>query len=171
MPKVTISAKSILNPDPTRLDREWVRQPRLLLEFADLLSGARKEYDKQKALNDIADAKLAARVRSNPSKYKLKSVNETAVKNAVLSHPAYAKRVIALIDLKEEVDHLSNMVTAIEHRKRALEGLVSLHGQKYFSVPRADEHGTKQLQENRTKRVVNHINKSHDQNKKRRKLK
>ena len=154
------SAKRILNPDPTQLDREWVLQPKLLLEFADQLSTKRKEHDRQKALNEIADAKLSLRVRSNPSKYKLKSVNETAIKNVVCSHPAYGKRVLLLIDLREEVDHLSNMVTAIEHRKRALEGLVSLHGQKYFSVPRADETGTRQLQENRTRRVSSRVNKT-----------
>ena len=164
---MTISARRILNPDPTQLDKEWVRQPKLLLEFADLLSAARKRYDKQKVLNEIVLSKLSADVRSHPGKYKLKSINETAVKNAVASHPVYRKRMLALIDLKEEVDHLTNMVAAIEHRKRALEGLVSLHGQKYFSVPRADENGARQLQDSRTRRVTRQINKSHNANKKR----
>jgi len=158
---VKTSAKRILNPDPTQLDREWVLQPKLLLEFADQLSAKKREYDRQKALNDIADAKLSLRIRSNPSKYKLKSVNETAIKNVLYSHPAYAKRVMLLIELREEVDHLANIVTAIEHRKRALEGLVSLHGQKYFSVPHANEEGAKQLQNNRTRRVANCIDKSY----------
>lgn len=153
------SAKRILNPDPTQLDREWVLQPQLMLEFADQLTTKRREHDRQKALNEIADAKLSARIRSNPSKYKLKSVNETVVKNAVMSHPAYEKRVMLLIELKAEVDLFANMVTVIEHRKRALEGLVSLHGQKYFSVPRADEAGTQQLQNNRTRRVSSRVNK------------
>jgi hypothetical protein len=43
-----------------------------------------------------------------------------------------------LFDQKHQVDLLQAVVTSLDHRKRALESLVSLHGQDYFSSPRAD---------------------------------
>lgn len=62
-------------------------------------------------------------------------ITETTVKNAVTSDREVQKARSAIIEAKHEVDVLSAAVSALDQRKRALENLVTLHGQSYFSTP------------------------------------
>ena len=48
----------------------------------------------------------------------------------------YAQKLVFIA--KHRVDVLSGAVTALDHRKKALENLVDLHGRNYFSTPRID---------------------------------
>jgi hypothetical protein len=42
-----------------------------------------------------------------------------------------------MLRAKDRVNKVEAVVTALDHRKKALENLVYLHGQSYFSAPTA----------------------------------
>ena len=46
----------IFEPDPNKLDREWVKQPRLYHEHALKLADARSAHDRAKVAKDLAEA-------------------------------------------------------------------------------------------------------------------
>lgn len=150
---------SILNIELTRLDEEWLKQPKLYYEAAEQLANKRFEMETLKnnlaaAEADLEDvqAKVDLAIRSNPSKYlgEIK-VTEASIKNAVLLDPEYKKtKQICdnlnqeLLKAKYEAELLAAIVEALNHKKSALENLVKLHSQNYFSVPKVEDPETSQ---------------------------
>ena len=145
-------------PDKNRLDEEWVNQPKIYYEFSEKLTDAKEEVERCKARLGIAEddlkvtkAKLSLRIRRNPEKYfgeYTEKLTEAAIENRILVHSLYAKAKAKIYKLNEEliaanrtVSTFYSAVHALDHRKSALERLVSLHGQNYFSTPKPiDEH-------------------------------
>jgi hypothetical protein len=125
-----------LKIDELHLDREWLDQPLLIHEYSVKLADARKHQDLAKQELDLTEAELNQSVRRASSKLEEK-VTEAAIKAAVMQHETYTKAQKKLIRARHAVDVLQAATTAIEHRKRALTMLVELHGQNYFSSPRA----------------------------------
>jgi hypothetical protein len=123
--------------DKERLDEEWVNQPDLFHEFAIQLADARLELEEAKAELDVVAAELDRDIRERPNKFGLDKFTETAVKNTVLTQQAYKAQVSAVNKARHRMDIVQAAVTACDHRKKALENLVYLHGQDYFSTPRA----------------------------------
>jgi hypothetical protein len=126
---------SILDIDEYNLDLEWKKQPMLYLEMATELADAKGEHDAAKSEFEIVKAKLSMEIRSNPDSYGLDKITESTVNNALVTQKNYAVAQSAVIKTKHKVDLLQAVVVALDHRKRALESLVSLHGQRYFSEP------------------------------------
>jgi hypothetical protein len=52
------------------------------------------------------------------------------------------------IDAKYEANMASYIITALDHRKKALESLVTLYGQQYFAGPTAPRNLTKEWIQN-----------------------
>lgn len=121
--------------DKYKLDEELVKQPRLYGEYALKLADAREEYERAKARRDVIEAELDQDVRNNPSEYGIAKVTEGAVEKMVTAHKRMIAATEKMITLKHQVDILFAMVTALEHRKTALEQLCYLHGRDYFAKP------------------------------------
>ena len=132
---------SFLEIDQNALDREWVRQPTLYFKYALKLAEAKKSVQESAAALDLARAEVSRNIRAVPQDFGLEKVTEKAVEAAILEADAYLVAQEDLNHAKHEVDVLVAVVNALEHKKRSLEGLVSLHGQNYFSSPRADGAG------------------------------
>jgi hypothetical protein len=64
-------------------------------------------------------------------------VTEAAVAAAILTQPNYRVALKALTAARHRQDVYQAAVDALDHRKKALESLVQLHGQGYFAAPRA----------------------------------
>jgi hypothetical protein len=142
---------SILDIDEYNLDLEWKRQPTLYLEMATELADAKGDHDAAKSDFEIVKAKLSMNIRSNPNSFGLDKVTESTVNNALVTQKNYAIAQSGVIKAKHKVDLLQAVVVALEHRKRALESLVSLHGQKYFSEPLARTETDQEALEDATK--------------------
>ena len=125
--------------DENALDQEWVLQPRKYFRYAAKLADARRDLDQSKTEVELVKAELELAIRSNPEKFDLQKVTEAAVTATVLSQAEYGRARQAALDAKHTVDVLEAAVTALEHRKRALEGLVQLRLANYFSSPKAPE--------------------------------
>jgi len=67
------------------------------------------------------------------------------------SYKVAAKEVLRL---RHAADVLQAAVTALDHRKKALENLVYLHGQNYFSEPHARDGDSRETVNAATKRAA-----------------
>lgn len=136
MSKPSPSDFDFFNIDRDRLDDEWVKQPGLYMEWGNKLADANKKVEQAKAAYNVAEAELQKKIRSDPEKYCDGDSREGAIKAEITirlaKHPA-AKKLIAA---KHRQDVLQVAVTALDHRKRALQDAVQLFLGQYFSTPR-----------------------------------
>jgi hypothetical protein len=144
----------IFEIDLSRLDEEWINQPKMYFEYSEELTKAKEVASRCMAALDIANdnrkavrAGLDLKIRKNPDKFlKAIKLTETALANRVVIHPMYieAQKVVYkvnddLITANKNVSTFYSAVNAMDHRKAALERCVSLHGQNYFSRPQAKD--------------------------------
>ncbi len=125
-----------LTIDPDRLDRNWLDQPKLYFQYAAELADARKTLDQTKAEVDICRAEIDLAIRSDPEKYGISKITETAVATTILLQDSYKRGQNRILEAKHEVDILSAVVAALDHRKSALQNMVQLHLANYYSTPR-----------------------------------
>jgi Glu-tRNA(Gln) amidotransferase subunit E-like FAD-binding protein len=127
--------KDLFDIDKFDLDEEWVHQPLLYRKYARMLAKASKAVEKSKGALAEARAETSKRIRKNPVKYGYKKATEEIVKTGHVLLPTYKKTLDAYIKAKYRFDLLMGIVKMLDHRKSALERLVNLHGQNYFSRP------------------------------------
>jgi len=126
----------LLDIDITMLDREWIQQPKIFFRLSLELINARREMERKKAKVDLAKAELDKRIRNDPANYGIDKITEVAVAHKILTRPMYKKALKKFNDSRYKVDVFQAIINALEHRRKGLERLVSLHGQNYFSEPR-----------------------------------
>ena len=134
-------ANDFLDMDLNCLDEMWLEQPRLYHKYAKKLATAKQKFEEDKAELELCKAELDRDIRSNPSEFSLEKITENVVSNTIITQEKYRALQAQMLDTKHQVDVLGVAVTTLDHRKRALENLVSLHGQDYFSAPRAKDNG------------------------------
>lgn len=139
--------------DVNELDREWVGQPELFHTYAIQAADARLALDEAKAQLDITRAEIDKDIRDRPAHYDLEKVTETALLSVLLLQPMHQKAVRAVNKAKHDLDIVQAAVTALDHRKKALENLVFLHGQNYFSTPRVSGDSVAKMKESAKKRT------------------
>jgi hypothetical protein len=122
--------------DESNLDREWIEHPKNFYKAAKALATKKNELAIAKAFLDVEEAEVELDVRSDPAKYKIKDVKEGAIKLRITLHTRVRNAIQSVNEVKHELDIMQARVDALEHKKRALENLVALHGQNYFSSPR-----------------------------------
>lgn len=128
-----------LSIDQHQLDREWINQPRRYMGIARQLADARRRQDECKNELEVTRAELDRAIREAPSEYEITKVTESAIGAAILTQGQYQKAEKRYRDARYDVTIFESAVQAMEHRKRALENLVSLHLAGYFAAPRAPE--------------------------------
>lgn len=146
----SISAK--LEIDPLRLDVEWQNQPKLFHHYADRVAAAKRELDV--AQNELEELRaiLYIRIAKNPEKAGLPKATENAVNAAINFHEKFVEAKQRVVDAKCKVAELSSVVTALDHRKKALENLVKLHISDYGATPQAPFGEREALSEMKKKR-------------------
>lgn len=144
--------------DEYSLEKEWVRQPVLFMEYAEEANKARCNCDRLKAKLDLLQASLDLEVRNDPGAYGLSKLTETVVSNAVTQTEAFQEAQKEYFEAKEEHGLLDRAITALEHKKKALESLVSLFSMNYYSEPRDRSSSTRQEHENVKGRVARKLN-------------
>ena len=139
--------------DPDALDTEWLQQPRLMLKYCKISAQQEMEYELAKENLDLIKADLDKDIRSDPEKFGITKLTETAVSNTIISHALYKEASKAVIQRKYEWGVSKGAVKSLDHKKDALENLVSLFGKQYFAGPKiprdlSHEWENKQHQEN-----------------------
>lgn len=123
------------------LASEWLAQPRLFKKYADALADARLAVDKAEAKLKVVRADLDYDIRSNPAEFNLTKATEAIVENTIVKQSKHKAASKALVEAKHAMRVLDGAVQTMEHRKRALEKLVDLHGQHYWAAPKASKEG------------------------------
>lgn len=133
VPEKEVSALEI---DLDRLDFELARQSELYLHWALQLAEARKDAEYLDAEFKATQAQLGMVIREHPDRYGLSKLTDEGVKTAVLTQKDYKDAQKECIEQRYLVETLQAHVTALDHKKKSLEGLVYLQNQNYNSRPR-----------------------------------
>ena len=147
--------------DRYKLDDEWVKQPNLYRTYAEALAEAKKAYDEAKNDLSVIRADTELKIRKDPESCGLSKVTEGVIKSALDVQEDVREAEQAVIDARHAVGILEAAVGALDHRKRALSDLVSLHLADYFSKPVArsedrevaDEMGKRQARRSQRRRT------------------
>ncbi|HUU41396.1 MAG TPA: hypothetical protein VMW42_10685 [Desulfatiglandales bacterium] len=133
--------------DKNDLVTEWTNQPRLYFEYARQLADARQKLERAKAEADIVKAEVDLAIRADPVKYGYEKLTEALISSLVIQQKPYQEALKAIRVKKHKMDILQAAVSALDHRKSALENEVKLHGQNYFATPKATDEVSKETME------------------------
>lgn len=146
-----------INIDPSRLDEEWIRQPELYHGQAELLANAKRELDLARRSLEVVKAETALDVRRNPKAYDLSKVTEATVEATVEIQKAVNDANERVINAKHAVEIYNASCNALDHRKRALEKLVSLYMSDYYATPKESRESRQFVDEERRNRAADRI--------------
>lgn len=132
--------------DVLQLDQEWLKQAGLHHEYATRLADAKLELERLKATAAVNAAELELAMRADPDGYELPKVTDSVITAALAAEPDVQKYQQLIREAKHEVDILSGACGALYDKRKALENLVQLHGQDYFSTPRVPPAGSEAIQ-------------------------
>lgn len=127
--------------DSANLDEEWMMQPKVFLKYSLKSAEARETFERAKAKLDVARAELDLMIRKDPETFGLEKITESAITNTILLQPEYKEALEEVHTSQHAYNILQATVQALDHRKRALENLVDLHGMQYFAEPQANRAG------------------------------
>ena len=127
---------SIVAIDKGQLDEEWVKQPTRYLRYAMDAADAYEKFTEAKAILEAVKAEIDRKIRANPESYGLEKITESVITTMIPGTSEYLSGLKIVRRAKHKYDILQAVVSALEHKKRALEKLCDLHSQSYFSTPR-----------------------------------
>lgn len=145
--------KAAVSIDDTRLDKECVRLPELILRAGVEQAEARRSVDEAKRRLEAAEASFRAGVRSRPGKHGIEKVTEAAINEAVLQDEAIGRLRIEVDQAKELTELYGAYCNALEAKKRSLTLLVDLHGQGYFASVRPTQAGRASIEKEAQREV------------------
>lgn len=145
-----------LKINPEELDIEWLDQPQTFMRYAEAAANARLKMDRAKEHLDVIRAETDSRIRSNPNRFNIEGkVTEGAISAAILQQQDYQDVQDQFNEAHHNYNIMQAAVKAFDQRKTALENLVRLQGQNYFSSPieprdLGSEYNAKKRREERT---------------------
>jgi hypothetical protein len=146
--------RGFLAIDDLKLEKECQIQPILYAEQARRLADLRRDYDEVSSTYDVVVAEMARKIRKSPKLYGLSDKpSEWSVKEAGLVQNEVKDAAKDVRDARHAMDVQQAMVTALEHRKRALTLMVELRTQDYYSEPRVSPGQRRAVQEGDKDRV------------------
>ena len=123
--------------DENDLEGEWLVHPAIVMYYNKAFADAQYNRDKLKIKLDQESAKLDSDVRKNWKDLNFDSKpTENAIRSYILLHPNYRKAEIKHLKAIREVVMLTGVRNSFEHRKKALENIVSLRITGFHSEPR-----------------------------------
>jgi hypothetical protein len=140
--------------DVNKLDEEWIHQPKLFFDFSAQLVDAKKAQRESLSNLNVVKARLDSKIRKNPKKYKVEKITEAAIAYTIETCSKYKAAQELVNEKTYRVQILQAAVSALEHRRKALERLVSLHGQNYFSIPKPLDEPSKNITDKIEKRAA-----------------
>lgn len=126
-----------IDPDPDDLKGEWVKQPRMRLQYGDMLADAKRDLSLAKRKLEVVEAELSLAIREHPEDYNLAKVTEASIQVKIKLSKSFQYHSGLLIDAQHDLDVIVAAVSAIDHRKTALGDLVALWLGDYYATPRA----------------------------------
>lgn len=127
-------AEEMFPIDKYSLDDEWAGQPELFRVYAQSAADWQTEVDTKKDDLEVLRAELDARYREEMDAAG-KKVTEAVISSLIVRTEDFQKAQKELRVSQNKLMSVKATVTALDQRKAALENLVRLYGQEYFSKP------------------------------------
>lgn len=142
--------------DESALEVEWLGQSSLSLRYAKHLSYLRGQTARLEEMKKITRSELILKVNKDAEKLiGKKSPNANDIEAYYRTQKEYQEVVEELLLVKEELEYAELAYQEIAWtRKKALENLVILHGQRYFAGPDSPRDISKEWEKTRTQREV-----------------
>lgn len=144
--------KALFEIDLNELETHWQDHPRLVMQYSTELADARLDLEEDEAELEAVRARADFTVRKDPQKFGQEKLTEPAIKGIVSKNKAVRDCEARCRKARHKVNMLSGILRTLDHRKRALENLVKLHGQNYFSVPYTDSKSKAEYLKKRSRR-------------------
>ena len=132
--------------DKSNLSDELVEQPQRYYDWAKEAVNAGIETARAKDYVDVVRAEVELRIRKHPNLFDLPDKPTEAMVKAAVTCDRKVKRAQRnyLRALKAE-RLLAKAERSFEHRKKSLEGLVTMDARLWFSQPRVGDHAQQQV--------------------------
>ena len=118
------------------LDQEWDRHPKVVRKYGQLLSDLQNEKETVEYRLKVLEAELDLQIRDDPDKFKLMKITETSIKNKITTMPEHKALSKALLEANHNYNTIKSIMVALEHKKAAIAGRVSLWIAQYYSEPK-----------------------------------
>ena len=144
-----------LQIDPHYLDAEFMNHPVLFMKYAQESARANKA-----AKEAEENVKTVRSIIINDAKKSEVKYTESTLEAHYRTHPDYIEAKDISVEATFYADLCTNAVFAMQARKSALENLVRLHGQEYFSTPQEPRdlpEAAQRLAEIKNKSAVNSV--------------
>ncbi len=128
------------------LDREWISQPKLFMQYAEQQAHVLKARDLAKEVVDVVHAELDSEARKQLS-IDGKKPTEAQIANWIIQQEEYRNAVAEFIEATFLANMTTNTVRAMDQRKTALENMVRLWIGQYYSTPKEPEESDGKLVE------------------------
>jgi len=113
--------------DNNDLTGEWLEQPTLMMKYNDLYAIAAFERDTLKVKLEYTSALVDSEIRKNFTEFGfVTKPTEAAIKNAVCMDKRYRKIAKDMLSAAKNANFMAGARVSFEHRKKALENLVTL---------------------------------------------
>jgi hypothetical protein len=140
------------------LDTEWVEQADLARRYAKHLSHLRSKVRKLEEEKKTIRSEIIDAINRNPEEFTGKTKpNSADIEAAYRRQKKYKEKMNEVLDAQEELDYAELAYQEIAWtKKKALEQLVTLHGQQYFAGPSMPRNLEKEM-ERKKKRQENFV--------------
>jgi hypothetical protein len=129
------------------LTKELVEHPQKFYSWAKEYVLAQQETQRVKAKLELLQDELSLKMRQDPKRFDLpEKPTEATIKSAINAHKEVKKITEKYMERLGVEKILSKAERAFEHRKKALEGLVSLQLQNYHSEPKVKQEAQQNIE-------------------------
>lgn len=142
--------------DRYRLDEQWAEQPEMYHEYAIKAADARQEADEARNRQEVVEAELYQKIVTQPESFGLLKTTEKAIDAAITAHNKNQEAVKEVIETRHQLAIMEAAVSALEHRKKALEKLVELFIADYYATPKTPRNpkGGQERQANKLRKML-----------------
>ena len=133
--------------DKNNLDAEWLRQSNLYNKYAAKAADARRDFDECKNVLEVVKAEVSLSIRQSPEHHGISKVTEAVINQTVEIQGAVKDAQNDVVIARYQHEICSAAVNALDHKKKALENLVTLFMADYFSSPRAKKEEAGKMEE------------------------
>lgn len=139
------------------LDKHWSKQARSYAFWGWKWAEAKRDLDQAEDQLELTKAELDSDIRNEPEKFDIPKITESAIKNAILAHPRHKEAIKKINNLRLEVNKLSVALTALDHKKKALENKVVLFCRNFDAEPKAPPEAREKWQDHTKENVSRQI--------------
>jgi hypothetical protein len=139
--------KGFSHIDLDNLELEWLSHPNKVELVSREIADAKLNLAELESEQEVVESRIKLKIRDNPEKYGLKSSANEPVKERMVLFKSYKRIIRKINEAKHIVNLLQGAMNTLEHRKKALEDLVTLQGRSYFATPRMEEDAPRRVKQ------------------------